>query len=169
MPESLPDPVGNPTRDKQQPNSWNPFCNKWHRESGEQAVDEIQASSDGYRRKVKVNLYQKKRVEKIIPNPLRLSVVKFSPCNEIVQRGSGYPHPHSNRFRSVFLADSQSNISSLPSARRRSVSANSLPCQAGDLNSAFGRLNSSQRVSINRSFSIRGNLRTASIVILIKC
>ena len=50
------------------------------------------------------------------------------------------PHSHSNLLRSAFLALSQSITCSLPSARRRSVSANSFTCQAGDSNSVSGRL-----------------------------
>jgi len=80
------------------------------------------------------------------------------------KKGCEYPRLHLNWPRRDCFAASQSITCSLPSANLRSVAASSFACQAGDSNSASGRLNSSQSVSISFSFSLRGISRKLSTV-----
>src|ERR1035437_6143711 len=97
------------------------------------------------------------RIEEIISQAFTLPFVEDTPGGQISESRGQYPHSHSNLLRSAFLAFSQSITCSLPSARRCSVSASSLACQAGDSNPASERLSSSHSVSISFSFSLRGN------------
>src|ERR1035437_258002 len=96
------------------------------------------------------------RIEEIISQTFTLPFVEDTPGGQISESRGQYPQSHSNLLRSAFLAFSQSMTCSLPSARRRSVFANSSACQAGESNSESGWLSSSHRVSISFSFSLRG-------------
>ena len=151
----LPGLAANPARDGQSPHHLFPSDNKSHTGNARPTAGDSRKLSGEFLRKAQANQCLRRRSRRNNRPTFPLPFVKLAPGGQIVDCRSENPHFDSERRRNSFFATSQSMTCSLPSARRRSVSASSCACHAGDSKTSSGRLNCSHSNSISLSFSLR--------------
>ena len=105
-------------------------------------------------------------VEKVASDTGLLAVIKFTTGSQILERRSKDSKSHSNRFRSSFLATSQSRTSTRPAANSASVFRSSSSCHAGLSYELSSAAMSPQRVSMILSFSDGGSFRSSAMLMV---
>jgi hypothetical protein len=132
-----------------------PFCSRPRMGTVLRAISDDRRPYGESRRKVPESRCPKTANQKSRLRDCRLVSRKMLGHRQILRRGRENLESHSNRFRSSFLAASQSIGFSSPAATRRSVSRSASACQAGDSNACSSWLRSAQSASIALSLSSR--------------